>query len=204
MTLWRAAARRVRSAGDRGVGLVEYAMALALVALMLVAVVESFQESESDRLESSGARIGTPDLDVTPTVPPTIPPGGGDGGGSGSGTTSVVVSSVDQEGVENSNAHWTASVGFHLDGGGTPPEGVVITGTWEPSSTTSHTSCTTTASGGCTVSRWKLSNSSSGQKVPDDSATFTVTGISGPGYVAGDGVVGSTYTIARPGSTPAP
>lgn len=196
--------RRRTQPGDRGVGLVEYAMALALVALMLVAVVEQFQDSESSQLESSGARIGMPDLAATPTVPPTSPPEGGSGGESGGGTTTVSVSTADTEAVTDSSAHWTASVDFQLAGGGSPPEGVVITGTWDPASTTAHTSCTTNGSGGCTVSRWKLENRSNGSHVPDHTATFTITGISGPGYVAGDGVVGTSYTISRPDSPTTP
>lgn len=184
-----------RGRDDRGAGLVEYALALALVAIGLVAVIGSFQRSEADQLESRGARIGMPDLDATP--PTSTPPGGGGGPvAEDPEDPEVAVSLGPGTGAQalatNANK-WKAVVTLVVvDGSGAPQEGVTIGGTWSPEGVQQDTSCTTGSDGRCEVVRWNL------QRGPGSVARFQIVAVSGTGYRDGGTVVGTTWDVVGP------
>lgn len=187
---------------DRGAGLVEYALGVAFVALLLTTVIDRFQDSESSHLADSGDRIGMPDLDQTygGSTPPTTTSGGGGGDGSGS-TTEVALGPGTTTTATLEGSKWRATVDVAAVSDGQPLAGVVVTGSWTPAANGNKqsTSCTTDADGRCPVSRWDL-GTQGGNAVPV--ATFTITGISGPDYAPGAGVVGTTFEILAPGTTP--
>lgn len=183
---------------DRGAGLVEYALGVAFVALLLTTVIDRFQDSESSHLSDSGDRIGMPDLDETygGSTPPTTTGGGGGGGGSGTTIDVELGPGTTTSATPDSGNKWIAAVDFSAVSGGQPLAGVVINGSWNPDGNQQATSCTTDAQGRCTVSLWNMKTSD----VP--TATFTITGVSGPDYQAATGVVGTLYEILAPGYTP--
>lgn len=185
----RAARSSATRIPDRGAGMVESALAIALVAIVLVGVVGAFQDAESDQLHSSGERIGMPDLDAAPPVPSSIAPPAGDDGSTGTdgGTTFVAVSWSQSAEPGNGN-NWTARVAFAVP----EADGAVIAGEWTPTDSRNAEVRCTVGNGSCSVSRWGLH----GNHHPD--ATFRITSVSGPGYAPAEGVVGTTITVTRP------
>jgi Flp pilus assembly pilin Flp len=186
--------------GDRGAALVEYALLLALLVLVLAGAVSALQDSEAQHLESSGQRVGMPDLDVSPPPPPTSSTVPGQTDPTDPPPT-VYVSLDEPVGTAEPTQgnSWQATVTFGAWGESGALEGVVITGVWSPSHAQHQTtSCTTDASGTCAVVRWSLNNNQV------DEATFTVTDISGSGYAPASGVIGTTTTVQQPGTEPPP
>lgn len=80
-------------AGERGATLVEYAMLVALVAIVLLGALQYLTDESSDELEARADRSGSPDLDST-GVPAPPSGGGGSGGGDGGSTTPPITVSV--------------------------------------------------------------------------------------------------------------
>lgn len=188
--------RRLSTIRDRGATLVEYALLVALFAVVLIASVDVLQGSETDYLESSGQRIGMPDLDASPpTSTTTTTVDGGSDTTDPSESTTVALEPPEVKTDEQGN-NWSATILLTFTSGGIPQEGVTVTGSWDPSGNHEETSCTTNSAGECSVIRWQLN------KNQVDQATFTVEVISGTGYVAGDGVIGTEITALKPGTEP--
>lgn len=189
-----------RRTDDRGAGLVEYALGLSLFALVLVAAVDSLQDSQSDHLSASGDRIGMPDLDASTASPTTstTAPSGDDGDDPDPGDVSVALDPPPSGVATQDNPNsWRATVTITASSGGVALEGVVIGGSWDPGGNHEETSCTTGSDGTCDLVRWKLSSK---QQNPDPEATLTITSISGSGYTAADGQVGTSVTVQAPGT----
>lgn len=186
-------ARSVRA--ERGAGLVEYALVMALVAIGLVAVIGAFQDSEAEQLEARGARIGMPDLDATP---PTTGPSGGGGGPATEDPSDPVVDvalgpGTGAQALATNANKWKAVVTLVVvDGGGNPVEGVTIGGTWSPEGVQQDTSCTTGTNGTCDVVRWNL------QRGPGAVARFQIVAVSGTGYRDGGTIVGTAWDVVGP------
>lgn len=85
-----------------------------------------------------------------------------------------------------SKGSWTATATIVVDSGAGAVEGATVTGTWNATSG----SCTTDASGTCSVS------ASFNKKTP--SATFTVTGVAKPGWTWDDTLGPLATTVDKP------
>lgn len=182
--------------GARGATLVEYALAVALVAVVVLGAIQALESATGDEVEARGQRIGDPSslaattsssTTSTTTDDGTAPPPSGPG-------TVTIGSATGTATVESTTPYrWKAEVSMTVvDSGGQPVTGMTITGTWTPAapggSTATTVSCTTDSGGTCEVVRWDL-------KEQDAEATFTVTSVAGTGatYAAG-AVVGTTVT----------
>ena len=155
---------RITSAtNDRGATVVEYALLLALVAVVSIGALSAVGDNSSDQFDEAASMTGgvaTTDDGASappaapPVVPPVVPPADGGGGGAGGG-----------DGVTTTTA---------------PPATMTTTTTAPPASTTTTTTPPTTVPAPAALSEWNESGATLQNKnFWNSSATVAVYGNDG-------------------------
>lgn len=165
-----------RGRSDRGAALVEYALAVACVVVAAASAIGSFETAGTERLEGRTASAGAPDIDEPPV---STPPGSVPVASPTTTTTTspaLAVASVSMTGatVTVGGNRWTATVRMTLvdQSTGEPLTEATVSGLWSPA-VGSPTSCQVTTAGECTITQTQKNNQGL-------TATFTLTGVSGP------------------------
>ena len=175
---------RYPHANERGATLVEYALVVALVVVVLIGAITRISDSGDEKLEASGDRIGTPADNSyyagTSSTASTTP-------ASSTTTTSLPGQQVHPSSIaatpaptSSSNSKWVANATVKVTLTSSPFTGIaglLVTGEWttEGGGPKEVQTCTTTASGTCTVQFTDINDSKPG-------ATYTITSITGPGF----------------------
>lgn len=172
--------------------MVEYALGIALIALVSIGALSSLADSSGDRLEKRAVTIGTPVEDGV--VVPTLPPPGPTVPGGPPGTVPVIqaaeVGALTGAASDDGN-RWTATVQVSVrDASGNPIVGAVVQGMWTGASTQSG-QCTTLASGGCTLTHVKIKDS-------QPNTVFTLSTITGDNVTYAAPALPPTVDILQP------
>ena len=120
---------------DRGVSLVEYAMGIALVALVMVAAANGLANSGREELSSRGGTAAASseiigELRINST-PPTTSPSGGGGGGSPTDVVSASVDPIQVQVTQGNGQKWNMTVTIRVvDASGAPLQNAVVDGSW--------------------------------------------------------------------------
>ncbi|MDH3756047.1 MAG: hypothetical protein OEU32_19460 [Acidimicrobiia bacterium] len=192
--LIRARSARVGRArtGERGATIVEYGLVVALVVAVSVLAIDGLTDTSTDALEARGDRIGNPSNDAT-----------GVADGTDTGTTigedietSDPIVEVKLDDIQNRRSlgdgpKWQASVDVIVTTiSGSQVTGAVVNGTWYPSTGPlaggAAVTCTTDATGLCTMTVDGLQNSGASQvhnvsfefvSIDADGVTTSYTGL---------------------------
>ena len=184
--------RPLRRGGDRGATLVEYALGVALIAVVSLGAIQRIEDRGAARLEGSDDRISAPvDNQYYPGLATTTTVGGTTTTTT-AGSSPVHVRSNPVVVVENqTQSEWRVTVTFTVvDSSDQGVIGATITGTWSDGGNGSQpggTCTTSTGAGSCTVQYLAIKDN-----VP--SVTFTMSSISGGSFswqpqAAGEGTV---------------
>ena len=183
---------------DRGAALMEYAIGIALIAIVAIAGIQSLEESSEETLDARGDVAGTP-IEEYGYLGLS---GAGTSPGTSTSTTSTTAPSVSVQVLIDgspsssllSGKKWSATVTFQvLDDGGSPVTGAVITGTWtiaDSGPTTLETECSS-ITGTCAVVANKIDDAIT-------EATFQVTSVTGDGISLADGGALPSVTALSP------
>lgn len=172
-----------RWAADRGATLPEYALGVALVAVVCLVGISFLQDASEDELVSRSDRVGSPDLEQGLTD-------GGSGGGSASGGTdgtpppgptapATLTAGAPSQTAARTGNDWDATVTVAMLGDGSPVEGLSVQGTWTlyvegvAQSPETVTPCVTGPSGQCVFTRDDMEWRTNRPEVTK--AVFTVT-----------------------------
>lgn len=168
---------------DRGATMVEYALAVALVVVGTIGGISKIVDSGDDVLGSSGNRVGSADdtsyYAGATTTSSTTP-------SSTTSTTALPGTAVQPSSItatpppSNAGNKWIANATVAVTMSSSPFSGVaglLVEGEWTlvGGGSVDAASCTTTASGTCTVQRTDIVDAK-------PVAVFTITAISGPGF----------------------
>lgn len=183
-----------RGRSEHGAALVEYALAVAGVVVVAASAIGSFETESTKRLESRTATAGAPDIDEAPV---TSPPGSVPTASPTTTTTTAPASVLPSVSLTGATAtangnRWTATVRVVLVDlvTGAPLTGALVSGLWSPA-VGFPTSCQVTTSGACTMTQT--------QKDSDGlTATFTVTGVTGPNLTYVLPVPSPSLVLVRP------
>ena len=172
--------------------MVEYALGIALIALVSIGALSALADTSGDRLDKRAGTIGTPVEDgvVVPpsTTPTTAVP-------SGSPPTVPVIRAAEVGALTGSASDdgpkWTATVLVTVrDASGNPIGGALVQGSWTGTSTQSG-QCTTLASGTCVLTHVKINDS-------QPQTVLTLSTITGVGLTYAAPAVPPTVTVLQP------
>ncbi|MGQ0830346.1 MAG: Flp family type IVb pilin [Microthrixaceae bacterium] len=181
---------------ERGATVVEYAMAVALVLVVSIGAISRLQTSSKSELASDGTRVGSagdnayyPGASTTSTTTATT---------TTTTTPSVAVhpsSLTATPAASNNGSKWIANATVTVvNSAGVPVPGALVQGTWSSPTPSVTSSCTTTASGTCTLQRTDINDSK-------PTAQFDITAITGTGLSwTPSGGDATTVTVSCPGS----
>jgi hypothetical protein len=172
----------------------EYALGVALVAVVAIGAVQYLQGRGEDRLESSDARIGTPNDEAAY---------GGSGGGPGPTTPTTAPSADEPMSVgsvtatppsSDDGSKWIANATITvLDEDGDPLQGVLVAGSWD-TGPNDDAQCTTGVTGVCSVQQTAINDNRAVARFTVE--TMTLTGFT---FVA-SGSPNELVDVSCPGS----
>lgn len=174
--LQRVLARLV--ACQRGATLPEYALVVALFAVVTMGAIGQIDSNAGTYYDSTSSQIGTPPTTIPP--PPAVPPTPSEP----PPPLTVTVSSMVGTAASCSGNCWTASILITVrDSTMTPFAGATVTGSWNPAGLSTN-GCTTAANGTCTVTITGMKANGGGSV---NQAVYTVSNVSAGSrpYVAG-------------------
>jgi Flp pilus assembly pilin Flp len=171
----RRAARQPQRA-QRGAALPEYALAVAVIAVLLVGGINRLQASATSEI-SRRSGYGAPDLNEATTTAP-FDPGVSTTAAPATTTTTTPASAATPALASSSTAKgskWTMTVTVTLtDPGGAPLVGAKVTTSWNPGGNGTTTCTTLSPTGTCNVTQDQM-------KISDTpAATMTVVSVVGP------------------------
>jgi Flp pilus assembly pilin Flp len=187
--------RHLRPRDDQGATLVEYALAVALIAAVSIGVVSQLQDDSEAKLNSDAGRIGAQVDDAYYAGVATTTTAGSGTTTTTSGAVAVHPTAITTS-ASNDGNKWIGQVTVTVkNASNVGVAGVLVQGDWTDPNPTVSTSCTTTAPGGsCSMQRTDIGDSKA-------TATFTITSMTGTGvnWTPAPGDV-TTATIDCPGS----
>lgn len=183
---------------SRGASTVEYALALALVVVVMPPAIRWMNDASKDEFQNRAASAGAPDLDSSTTTstttiptttvqPPPPPP-------VAVNATATLSATANRQGNT-----WSATVTVTIiDQNGQPVQGALVTGTWDPG-LSGQTSCSTGANGQCSMTQAGMEARDNKPYVASvEFSASTVTKTSDPNFSYGQTPPPSIGPIDRP------
>lgn len=174
---------------ERGATMVEYALLVALIAVVSLGAIQRLENRSSAKVDEGAGDRGEPSEQLyLPSASGTIV-GGGTGTSVGSGAATVEVYDVVGSADNDPGSDWAAVVTIRVKNVATPDlwAGVTVSGTWRytegSTAKTQPGTCTTDNTGQCSVSIANLKKSGAKAIL---SVTFDTIVLSGP---SGSGIV---------------
>lgn len=157
--------RSVRARSDRGATLVEYALGVALIAVVCIGAVQRLEDAGGSKVDDGAADRGRPSEQLYLPSSSGVIVGGGSGSSVGSGPATVEVLDIVGSADNDPGSDWAAAVTVRVKNVATPDlwSGVTVSGTWYytkgGTAMTQAGTCPTDISGQCTISIANLKKS---------------------------------------------
>jgi Flp pilus assembly pilin Flp len=188
---------------DRGTTAVEYALVLALVAVVSIGAIMALERDSGSALEARGDTAGIPsesngNLAPPPTVGPVDP---GEEGDPGDPPPPAVVHLTSLTAVTDQTTNqWVATVTIVIsDAAGAPVAGATCSGSWAPSTGSSQTSDVSDDLGRCVMTQGSMPRTPPADAI--NQVVFTLTGLSGvvvESWDSGANTDDTSETILKP------